>query len=170
MSARPDRTLILMRHAKSDWGDATLSDHDRPLNQRGLRDAPRMARWLAEQQWIPDRILCSSSRRTRETVDQLLRRWSVPVPVCYSESLYHSLPAEIVDNIAAAGGDAACLQVVAHNPGITSLVCRFADQSIEMPTAAIAVFDVEVDDWSELNLGSKLRLRNHIRPRQLPLE
>ena len=53
------RLLILMRHAKSDWSDSSLSDHDRPLNSRGQRDAPRMANWLAESDWIPDVVLSS---------------------------------------------------------------------------------------------------------------
>ncbi|MBL4558811.1 MAG: histidine phosphatase family protein [Rhodobacteraceae bacterium] len=60
-----------MRHAKSDWGDPTRADHDRPLNRRGRRAAPLIGRWLAAQGAIPDAVLTSSARRTRETWDRM---------------------------------------------------------------------------------------------------
>ena len=65
------RTLILMRHAKSDWGHAGLADHDRPLNARGTRDAPRMGAWLRGKGHLPDEVLCSTATRTRQTLEGL---------------------------------------------------------------------------------------------------
>ena len=98
-TATPTRTLIVMRHAKSDWGDESLSDHERPLNGRGKRDAPRMAQWLAEIDMTPDLILSSSSQRTRETVALMNQHWSTESPVSYDESLYLASPDAILYSI-----------------------------------------------------------------------
>jgi phosphohistidine phosphatase len=68
------RTLILIRHTKSDWDDSGLDDHDRPLNDRGRLSAPRIGAWLAEQGFEPDAVLCSTARRTRETWEGISAR------------------------------------------------------------------------------------------------
>ena len=69
------RRLIVMRHAKSSWKDTHLEDHDRPLNKRGLRDAPRISEELYSRGWIPDLILVSSSRRTMQTLEMMKNRF-----------------------------------------------------------------------------------------------
>jgi phosphohistidine phosphatase len=76
------RTLILIRHAKSDWEHPALDDHDRPLNARGQRSAPRIGAWLAAQGLAPDAVLCSTARRTRETWQGIATRLpGAPEPV-----------------------------------------------------------------------------------------
>ncbi|QDV83070.1 phosphohistidine phosphatase [Stieleria magnilauensis] len=140
--------LILMRHAKSDHDDPALSDHDRPLAKRGRRDTPRMADWLAEQGCVPDVILCSSSVRTRETTELLLDHWDKKPVVVSCEDLYLSSPNTMLEIIGSRHRDAASVMVLAHNPGTAMLVSMLANQSLEMVTAAVAIFDV--DDWSAL--------------------
>ena len=81
--------LIVMRHAKSSWSDASLDDHDRPLNKRGRRDAPRIARELDNRNWIPDRIRVSTSKRTMETLE-LMEAISRNSTIDVESSLYHS--------------------------------------------------------------------------------
>ena len=81
--------LIVMRHAKSSWSDASLEDHDRPLNKRGRRDAPRIAQELHDREWIPDRIRVSSSKRTMETLE-LMEAISRNSTIDVEPSLYHS--------------------------------------------------------------------------------
>ena len=66
------KELLIMRHAKSSWGNETLSDHDRPLNKRGLRDAPRMAQLLVEWELVPEIMLCSTAKRARMTAQLLV--------------------------------------------------------------------------------------------------
>ncbi|MEE3099475.1 MAG: histidine phosphatase family protein, partial [Pseudomonadota bacterium] len=83
--------LVLMRHAKSDWGDPGLGDHDRPLNDRGRRAAPRMGAWLAAQGAFPDAALLSSARRVQETWAGVLDgagRTASPPPARTERGLY----------------------------------------------------------------------------------
>ena len=166
-ASHDSRRLVLMRHAKSDWGHSSLADHDRPLNRRGRRDAPKMARWLAEAGAIPDIVFCSSAARTRETVSLMTPEWDDTAEVSYCEKLYLATPETILKTATSDRCDARVLMVVAHNPGIAQLVCLLADQAIEMPTAAIAIFEVSVTDWSELRSSSPTKLIQFMRPKAL---
>ncbi len=161
------RYLILMRHAKSDWSDTALSDHDRPLNQRGRRDAPKMANWLADLDLIPDQVLCSSSARTRETVTRMIDCWTSKPQVSLSERLYEASPEDIFKVVRRRGGAADRLLVVGHNPGMTALVSQLAGKFTEMPTAAIAVFRVDCDSWPDLRSTTAMQLIEHMRPKAL---
>lgn len=162
------RTLLLMRHAKSDWSDAAGGDHGRPLNDRGRRDAPRMGQWLAATGELPDRILSSSSLRTRQTVAALTDIWKQSPPTVFLDTLYHAAPREIIDTVRLNGADAKRLLVVAHNPGLASLVGRWAGASVDLPTAAIAIFHFELDAWTELHDDSPNHFLEFMRPKALP--
>ncbi len=146
MSSTQDSfTVCLMRHAKSDWNDAALSDHDRPLNQRGRRDAPRMAKWLANRGCLPEVILGSTAVRVRETIDCLLGVWNHEPLVLLSPSLYLSTPTTICEHIVsesinADGTRPACVLVIAHNPGMEHLVSQWSGSAVHMATAAVAIF------------------------------
>ena len=159
--------LILMRHAKSDWSNGSQSDHERPLNRRGKRDAPNMAGWLAECNLIPDLILVSSSQRTRETVGLMKEIWQTDPKIDYQEGLYHSSPEEIIAAVQSNPGEHQTVMVVAHNPGMTSLVSHFAGDFVEMPTAAIAIFQPTCESWSDLRPDTSMQLVEHKRPKEL---
>ena len=161
------RTLVLMRHAKSDWRDGSLADHDRPLNARGRDSAPRMAVWLSDVRVVPDMVLCSSSVRTRETLQRMLPMWSTEPVVCISESLYLAPASTILETVRNDGGDAKTLLVLAHNPGMADLVSNLGREIIDMPTAAAAVFDVRVDAWQLLRDAGELSRTHFMRPKAL---
>jgi phosphohistidine phosphatase len=147
-------TLALMRHAKSDWADPGLSDHDRPLNARGRRDAPAMATWLAEHDAIPHVILASTAKRVAETVELLLTHWKTKPLVLSSSSLYLASPQTILELIRCEAIDAdgkrpQRLLVIGHNPGMQQLVSSLAGIETQMPTAAVALFEckaIQADD------------------------
>jgi phosphohistidine phosphatase len=166
-TSNASRQLILMRHAKSDWADESLSDHDRPLNKRGRRDAPRVGHWLAEEDFLPDRILVSSSERTKETIALMIDAWQVDPETIFDDALYHASLGEILGAIQSNGGDSRRLMVLAHNPGMTSLVSHFAGDFMEMPTAAIGIFETACDSWTALHPGTSTRLLDFMRPKQL---
>lgn len=162
-----DRFLILMRHAKSDWGDESLSDHERPLNHRGKRDAPRMAEWLAKIDMVPDTILSSSSQRTRETVALMTGQWTTDPTVSFREELYLATPETILRTIRSDACDATKLMIVGHNPGITHLVSGLAEEFTDMPTAAIAIFKISASDWSSVQTSTPMNLMQFMRPKAL---
>jgi len=162
------RHLVLMRHAKSDWGNESLSDHERPLNRRGMHDAPLMAKWLRENDLVPDQILCSSAERTRETVELMLPAWNRDPVWTLTESLYLATPDSIMSTVRSGGvANAGILMVVAHNPGMTYLASTLAGQGLDLPTAAIAVFEVTNTQWSELHSGTPVHLTHFMRPKAL---
>ena len=124
-------TLLLMRHAKSDWGQPGLADHERPLNPRGERDAPRLGRWLREDGLEPAAALVSTARRARQTAEAVLAAAGAEgAPSRTTRRLYGAGPEEIFRAVreAAADGElpgaASPLLVVAHNPGMEELAAR----------------------------------------------
>lgn len=174
------KTLILLRHAKSDWS-AHVDDFDRPLNQRGRESAPRVGRWLRENGGTPQRIISSPSARTTETVQLVCNALADPkdalARVIYQPSLYLGSSGEIRRVADEHLSQADCMRVliVGHNPGMEQAVLDyypqvspFADGKI-MPTCALAVFefadagDVENAEFSAANAT----LRELIRPSQL---
>ena len=167
MSVDEGRHLVLMRHAKSDWGDNSLSDHDRPLNRRGIADAPLMAQWLAENDLIPDQILCSSAERTRETVELMVQVWPGELSWSSADSLYLASPETIMSTIRSGFSGAKTLMVVAHNPGMAYLASMLAGKGVDMPTAAIAVFQANHTEWCDLDSETPLELTYFMRPKAL---
>lgn len=136
--------LALVRHAKSDWGDPGLDDHDRPLNDRGMRDAPHMAARLAATGFRPDVILSSTALRARTTAEAFAAELGVAVSL--DPELYGAPPRTIL--AAAAATRAATVVVVAHDPGLSALAASLSDDDIaHMPTCAVATFIWAEDDW-----------------------
>lgn len=135
--------LVLVRHAKSDWGDASLDDHDRPLNERGLRDAPEMAARLAATGFRPDVIRASTALRARTTAAIFGEALGVEPQLV--GRLYGAPAATLLSEAVAAGGRA--VMIVAHDPGMTVLAERLSDGGIgHMPTCAVATFTWDEDD------------------------
>lgn len=136
--------LVLVRHAKSDWGDPSLDDHDRPLNNRGRRDAPVMAGRLASTGFVPDAILSSTALRARTTAAVFGEEFGVDVRL--DGGLYLA-PAGVLLRAAATAGNPSVI-VVAHDPGITVLAAQLSGGVIpHMPTCAVASFTWNTDDW-----------------------
>ena len=147
------RELLLLRHAKSSWDDAGVRDHDRTLNARGERDAPRMGRLLVERELVPDRIVASTAVRARRTSDLVAEAAGVAdVAVC--EDLYLAPPGTLVDVARRRGGSAQRLMLVAHNPGLEDLVAQFTGSQDAFPTAALAALRFDIDYWEDLALMS----------------
>ena len=107
--------LIVMRHAKSSWSDAGLDDHERPLNKRGRRDAPRIAQELHDRDWTPDRIRVSSSKRTMETLE-LMEAISRNSTIDVEPSLYHSNISTLMQAVEEVE-EGKTTMILSHNPG-----------------------------------------------------
>ena len=159
--------LVLMRHAKSDWSDESLDDHDRTLNPRGRRDAPAMGNWLSGEGLVPDLVLASTAKRASETAEMLQSQWSGCVPIRYIKRLYHSTPETIMEIVTREAGEAQRVLVVAHNPGMEVLAGHFSGACGQFPTAAIMALEFSVDSWSEVSLGSRPVVTAQAIPRML---
>lgn len=141
------KRLILMRHAKSSWADPNQSDHDRPLNERGRRDAPRVGDWLAARGLTPDAALVSTAARAQETWARLGSAFA-EIPMTPRRDLYHASPAEILRALRAAP-DATSLLVLGHQPGIGAVAAQLLAAPpqdtafVKYPTAAMAAIDFD---------------------------
>jgi len=144
--------LILMRHAKSDWGQFDLADHDRPLNKRGEASARAMGDWLRTNGYTPQQALCSSSERTGQT---LLGLKLAPQTECvFTRGLYHADASDML-HILQHQAKQPCVLMVGHNPGICDMANKLVsappahDRFFDYPTAATLVCDVPVSNWRE---------------------
>jgi phosphohistidine phosphatase len=166
------RRLLLIRHAKSSWDDPSLPDRDRPLAKRGRKAAERMGAHLRRSGLRPDVVLCSSSTRTRETLELLGWRGAY---VSFLDELYAASAHELLESVADVRLDAQIVSVIGHNPGMHDLAIELAgnddaDDAVRLrekfPTCAAAVFDVE-GAWRDL-APENTRLASFVVPKELP--
>lgn len=165
------RQLLLWRHAKSDWSNPDLQDHDRPLVPRGQKAAKRMAKWFIQQDLKPEQVLCSTSVRTRQTLDYFTSLTAIDCE--FKPSLYHAEPAGLMQEIAQADNAFQSLMLVGHNPGFEDLVLMLNAQGDNppitsekvMPTGALAIFQFN-GDWKSITTA-RCQLQAIIRPREL---
>jgi phosphohistidine phosphatase len=147
------KTVILMRHAKSSWKFPELSDKDRPLTKRGERDAPRMGKLLKKEEIIPDRILSSTAVRAAATAEAVAQKLEYKEELAYLDSIYMAEPSAIIEALRTMPEDVKRVLVVGHNPGMEGLAQILGRKVVDLPTAAIAVIKVPINDWTELNYG-----------------
>ncbi len=169
------RQLLLLRHAKSSWDDPKLPDHARPLNPRGRRAAEAVRDILVGLGAAPELVLVSSARRTLQTL-AALEPWPVPPRVEPLDALYLASATDMLAVLRESGGDAGCIMLVGHNPGLHELVLLLAaeisdpDQrailEVDYPTAALALLTID-GTWSGLLAGTAV-LRRLICPGEPP--
>ena len=145
------KTLLLVRHAKSSWGDQTLPDHERPLNHRGRRDAPRAGARLRERGVVPDAIVTSTAVRARSTAVILAEALGLGSGrIVEDDRLYGATPDGLLDLIRALDDESASVMLVGHNPEIGELASRLSDEIADMPTCAVAEIRFDIAGWAEV--------------------
>ncbi len=143
------KTLVLVRHAKSSWGDPGLPDHSRPLNDRGRRDAPEMGRRMKQRDIRPDVILSSTAVRARTTAQIIAASLDVlPASVVLEDRLYAASVETLLAVIQALDDSMDCVVLVGHNPEMTGLAQHFAGDIGHMPTCAVAEFGFAAGAWA----------------------
>jgi phosphohistidine phosphatase len=168
------KTLYLLRHFKSSWKDKDLEDFDRPLGKRGRRAGELMAAYVARNGIGPAQILCSPSRRTRETLDRMLESFGGAVPTRFEKGIYLADAPALLRRLRRLG-DTASVMIIGHNPGLETLARALVgsgerDARIRLaskfPTGALAVLSANIENWRELEAGCA-RLDAFVRPRDL---
>ena len=161
------KNLLLMRHAKSSWKDASLSDHQRPLNQRGKRDAPRMGKYLQEQGIPLDAILCSTAERARATAAGFLGKYTLEGDILYIDDLYLAGPEMIVAHLTRLPDTVDTAMVIAHNPGLDDFLEMVCDEQEHMSTASVAYIQFPIECWVDLRAATRGKLLHLWKPRDI---
>ena len=161
------KNLLLMRHAKSSWNDPSLPDHQRPLNKRGKRDAPRMGKHLQAQGIFLDAILCSTALRARETAEGILQIYTFEGDLRYFEDLYQAGPETIFALLRQLPDAVDTPLVIAHNPGLDDFLEMICDEYEHMPTACVAHIRFPVERWADLREGVRGELVHFWKAREV---
>ena len=160
------KTLYLVRHAKSSWGDPALPDRDRPVNERGLRDVATMGKRLAQRGVSPDVMLCSPATRALTTAEHLAKALGIKrKDIVVIARLYAAPAKELLSVIQGLGNEPKGVMVVAHNPGLTELAQHFASEITDMPTCAIAEFRFAASSWVAIGKAEPCLLYTSPSPR-----
>jgi phosphohistidine phosphatase len=167
------RTVILLRHGKSSWSDSTLADIDRPLAQRGERASRRIAKYMRRKKIRPELVLCSTSVRTRQTLDAIQPSLDKGCPVELLPQLYAASETELLQRLQALPGSVGSVMLIGHNPGLHDLALVLASRGADLPqlkekfpTGALATLVVHRESWAALSPGDA-ELVDYVVPRQL---
>ncbi len=151
------KRLILTRHAKSSWDDPLMSDHDRPLNERGKTAAADLGQWLASRGYVPEEVLCSDALRTRKTYSGIAPALPGTPVLELKPALYHAGPDVMLAVLRHATADV--VMMIGHNPGISEFAARLVAHSPQnpefhrYPTGATLVADFSIGSWAGAGFG-----------------
>ena len=161
------KTLLVLRHAKSSWNDQALDDHERPLNKRGRRDAPRMGELVREYGLIPDVIISSDAVRARLTAEAVAEAARYAGQILLDPHLYLACPADILSLLTTVRENAGTVMIVGHNPGLEQLVEQLTGERQDLPTATLAQIGLPIDQWRDLKRSTRGTLVGLWRPEEL---
>jgi len=148
------KTILVLRHAKSDWNAASGSDHERPLNARGRRAAECMGRFLARVGRVPDGVVSSSAVRARTTVDLASEAGDWGRPILSEPALYETHPDGVLALARTLTDEWASVLLAGHEPTSSAFTGRCVGAaSLRFPTAALARIDFDVESWSQVDFG-----------------
>ena len=160
MASDPPRRLILLRHAKSDWPD--VPDPERPLAKRGRRDAPVVGRWLRGHGYLPEVVICSVARRTRQTWKLVAPELGSSPAVTFEPRAYGASALTLLYLVRELPASCRAAMLIGHNPAIEDLASSLAEPpgeagappapGLRFPTAAVAILEFDTD-WASLTPG-----------------
>ena len=161
------KTLLLLRHAKSSHKDADVDDHERPLNKRGKKDAPKMGRLLKNEGLMPDLIVASTAKRCRKTAEHVIAASGYRGETRFCGELYEAHASALVDFLAGLGSDATRVLVIGHNPGMEELLESLIGIYTPLSTAALAQVELDIDAWVGIRKEPKATLAKIWQPGEL---
>jgi phosphohistidine phosphatase len=162
------KTLLVLRHAKSSWNDPTRDDHERPLNTRGLRDAPRMGELMRGHGLLPDVVISSDAVRARLTAVAVAKSARYAGEILLDPRLYLADPADILSLLRTVRENAETVMIVGHNPGLEDLLEHLTGERHDLPTAALVQIVLPIDRWRDLKRSTRGTLVGRWRPKALP--
>ena len=152
-----DKTLLLVRHAKSDWNDPSLSDFDRPLNERGKREAPLMAKKLHDKKIKLDAFVTSPAKRARQTCKHFAKEFGFKKKdIVRDEKLYEAGEEDFYEVVEHLKNKWDSVAIFSHNPGITSFADSLTSTHIDdMPTCSVFAIKIDTDKWADFKTAKK---------------
>jgi phosphohistidine phosphatase len=161
------KSIFILRHAKSSWKYQNLTDHERPLNKRGKKDAPRMGALLQKKNLLPDLILCSTAERARMTAKLLIEASGYEGEIRFLDELYTPDPLMYLEIISSVDNQFKNVMVIGHNPGLEELLEMLSGEWHRLTTAALAIVQLPIKKWVNLKPGVKGDLIELWRPKEL---
>jgi phosphohistidine phosphatase len=162
------KTLLILRHAKSSWDDASLDDHERPLNARGRRDAPIMGALLRDESLLPDVLITSSAVRAQTTAQAVAEAADYTEQIVVDPLLYQASPEDVRAVLKTVPDtNARTVLIVGHNPGLEDLVEQLTGERQDLPTAALVRLALPVDQWNAFDASTRGTLVDIWRPKEL---
>lgn len=158
------KKIYILRHAKSSWDNPVLADFDRPLNERGSRTADFMGELIHKSDFQPELILSSPATRAKETANIIKKTARLQSEIKFEENIYEASPQTLLKIISDLNENLQSVMLVGHNPGLEGLIKILTGESHSMPTAGLAIVDLNVVKWKEADLDSG-KLRDLIRPK-----
>jgi phosphohistidine phosphatase len=158
------KLLYLLRHAKSSWDDASLADFDRPLNDRGHRSAPFMGEVMVGRGYAPEIVISSPANRAANTAELVKEAAGFDAEIRHDDRIYEASPNSLRQVISELDDAFASAMAVGHNPGMEGFIRYLTGEIEPMPTAALAVIELDIDSWSEINADTG-KLVEIIRPK-----
>jgi len=166
-SARRTKILYLFRHAKSSWEDPGLADFDRPLNKRGEKAAPLMGKVMKARDVCPAIVLCSPSKRTRQTARLALKKAGLDeAEIVFNNDLYLATTGGLIDRIKNIDDLLNSAMMIGHNPGLSELVYLLTGVEEAFPTAALACLRLNIAHWKDVKTGCG-KIEWIVRPREI---
>jgi phosphohistidine phosphatase len=159
------KRLLLLRHAKSSWDDANLSDFERPLNSRGLVTAPFMGELIAGRELPVDLIVSSPAKRAAETAMLVKENGGLNAELRFDERIYEASPQTLLTVASEFDDSSDNIMLVGHNPGIEGFIGFLTGNIEPMPTAALAIIDLDINTWKDLTSGTGT-INTVVRPKE----
>jgi phosphohistidine phosphatase len=161
------RFLYLLRHAKSSWNDASLSDFERPLKTRGREAAEQVGLFLVSKKADISALIVSPALRTRQTIEIVLREARVGVEPHFDQRIYEASLSTLLQIVTEIDDDKQSAMLVGHNPGMEELLAFLTHETRHMPTAALARISLDCASWKDVRRG-RGTLDWFVTPKDLP--
>lgn len=161
------KELLLLRHAKSDWADSSVQDHDRPLNERGRLDASRMGKVIRKYNVNPDIILSSTAKRALKTAKAVRSAAHTRAEIVACPELYLAEANIYIERLQQLASDIKRPMIVGHNPGMENLLELLTGKTESLSPGALAYLHLEIENWADLSITTAARIRRIWRPREI---
>jgi phosphohistidine phosphatase len=147
------KTLYLLRHAKSSWDDPSLADFERPLNGRGRIAAPFMGKLMRKRRLLPEIVISSPATRARATAEMAVEAAGLDAVIVFEPSIYEASPNALRKIASGIDDEYRSAMLVGHNPGMEGFLYYLAGTLEPMPTAGLAVLELDIKKWSDIDAG-----------------